>query len=332
MLSCKNKHVTYNTNTVTAMLLVLILYAAFGLSFTIGKFLIMYSQPFFAVGARMTLGGLLLLGYMRLYKGERFIIHRENISYYLQAILFNVFIPYTLRLWALYYVSTVKASLLFNLSPFFASFFSYMLLNERLSWVKAVSLVIGFCGGMIPLINQSPGEADLTSFGFVSYAELAILGSVASIAYGLIVSQRLVKDRGSPSYFITGISMFFGGLLAFIFSGLFETNVIWDVQEPLIKGNGLHLLYILAFQILLSNVICQNLRVELLKRYSSTFMAFASLLGPLFTSIYGILIFNEQVTLGFIVSFVIVLIGLALYHYDDNISQTIHSNFTQRNE
>jgi len=317
------------------MILVLLLYAAFGLSFSIGKILVDYAQPLFAVGARMTLGGILLLGYMRFYKGERIIIYRENISYYIQAILFNVFFPYTLRLWAFDRgLATIKSSLLFNLAPFLTALFAFFFIGERLSRTQAISLIIGFLGGMIPILAtqsaQETGGFAITNM--ISSAEVAMLGAVASIAYSLILSQKLVKQKGSPAYLITGISMFFGGLLSFACSFLFETSTIFEVTQPVIKGDGLKLTYVLIFQILLSNVLCQNLRVELLKRYSSTFMSFAGLLGPIFTSFYGMTLFGEEVQLNYILSFIIVVFGLTLYHYDNTIQQTPERNFTDGGE
>jgi len=299
------------------MILVVILYAAFGLSFTIGKLLVEYSQPLFVVGLRMTIGGLVLLAYMRYYKGETFYIYRHNIVRYLQAIIFNIFLPYNLRLWGLQYVTTAKSSLLYNLSPFFTAIFAYLILHERLTILKTIGLIIGFLG-TIPLLIGNTGAADVGSYlSFLPTAELAVVGSVASLSYSLIIVQRLAKDEKSPSYFIMGLSMFFGGLLSLLSSLLLETNLIWQVNEPLIKKSGPYLIGILCFQVLLSNVICQNLRVELLKYYSSTFMAFAGFLGPLFTSVYGRIFFNETMTWHFFVSFVIVMTGLALYHYDD---------------
>lgn len=329
------------------MILVLLLYAAFGLSFTIGKLLITYSEPFFAVGARMTIGGILLLGYMRFYKKEKFVIYRKNIKYYVQVTLLNIFLPYTLRLWAFkQHVSTVKASLLFNLSPFFTAFFAYIILRERLSIIKALGLMIGFVGMTPLLMYESPQEIVSGGFAFLSYAELAIIAAVAALSYSLILLQKLAKHKGSPAYFITGISMFFGGILSFVCSIIYETNFIslisnyvasivgmstlqlsitqlWnDLYIPVLTGSEWYFVYTLIFQVLLSNVICQNLRVELLKRYSSTFMSFASFLGPLFTGIYGWFIFNESITWHFFASLAIVLSGLAIYHYDDNMQQS----------
>ncbi len=180
------------------------------------------------------------------------------------------------------------------------------------------------------LLYESPQEVASGGIAFLSQAELAIIAAVASLSYSLILLQKLAKDKGSPAYFITGISMFFGGIASFICSALFETNIIWDgVYEPVIKGNGLYFLYTLLFQVILSNVICQNLRVELLKYYSSTFMSFASFLGPLFTGIYGWFIFNEVITWHFFASLIIVLFGLSLYHYDDNVQSPPRDALTE---
>lgn len=291
------------------MVSVVVLYALFGFSFTLGKVLVDYAQPLFAVGARMTIAGLILIGYIIARHKTSCYPRQKDFWYYVQLTLFVVFIPYALRLWALQYVSTTKAALLFNAAPFFTAFLAYLVNKEKLCTMQISGLIIGFIG-MIPiLLTGSEMEDTFASLSFISLPELAVIGAVASMSYGLIVMQKMVKKRSCPPYLANSVSMLSGGILSFGASFIFETNYI--------KAGAGPLLGILLLQICVSNVICANLQASLLRKFSPTFMAFASFLGPLFTSIYGMTLFGEVVTWHFFASFIIVIVGLGIYRYGD---------------
>lgn len=291
------------------MLLVIVLYALFGFSFTLGKLTLFYSQPIFIVGVRMIIGGLGLITYI--YWRHRFQCYpsSDDSKYYLQLILLGILVPYCLRSWALQFISTGKSALIFNLAPFFAAFFSYLFMRERLTWLKFFGLFIGF-SGMIPVLLTSSFEEDYVGgLWFFSWPELATIGAVASLSYSMIIMQKLVKHRGCPPYLANATAMLIGGILAFNISMVFENN--WIKQQPLM------FIGLLGLQILISNFICANLQANLLKHYSTTFMSFASFLSPLCAAFYGWLFFNEAITWHYFASFLIVLIGLGLYYYDD---------------
>lgn len=291
------------------LILVFILYAFFGFTFTLGKIMLDYAPPFFIIGLRMMIGGAILLTYLSLQKKIRCALNREDIWLYLQFTFFGIYLFYSARAWGLQYVSTTKTALLFNLSPFFTAFFAYLVHKETLTLRKVMGLLIGFIG-MIPiLMTSSSKEVAYGELLYISFPELIIIISVASLSYGHIIMQQLVKHRNCSPAFANGISMFLGGILAYSTSLVFEnTHKIVDVKI---------LMSLMAIQILLSNIVCANLHAFLLKKYSATFMSFASFLAPLYVAAYGWLLLNETITLSFFISFAIVLIGLSIYYYDD---------------
>ncbi len=289
--------------------LVFVLYALFGLSFTLGKLTLLYAPPFFIIGARMIVGGLGLISFI--IARHRFTCHpiKEDYPLYAQLILFGVYLPYCARSWALQYVPTTKAALIFNLAPFFAALFAYFIHKERLTIMKVIGLIIGFVG-MIPLLSTSSAAEDAWfNAGIFSLPELAMVGAVMCLSYNLIIMQTLVRHRNCPPYLANAIAMMMGGLLAFATSAILETP--WHIVTPLTFAA------LLGVQILISNMICANLQAHLLKHYSTTFMSFASFLSPLFTAVYGWLLLGETISWHFFASFVIVLSGLAIYYFDD---------------
>lgn len=290
------------------MFLVILLYAIFGFTFTLGKIILTYASPFFSVGTRMIIGGIGLLGYIYLTKRIDCYPRKNDFYEYLQTTLFGIFIPYCLRAWALQYITTTKSALLFNFMPFFTAIFAYIFLRERMTILKAIGLFIGFFGMVPILLSHSSSEDILGSLGFISMPELATLGAVASFSYNFVIMQRLIRHKGCSPILINGLSMLCGGLLSFGTS-FFETT--WIKQNPLIFVG------LLTLQIIFSNLICSNLQASLLRHYSSTFMSFASFLSPLFAAFYGWLLLGEHITWHFAVSFVVVLIGLGFYYFDE---------------
>ncbi|HEX2977692.1 MAG TPA: DMT family transporter [Candidatus Babeliales bacterium] len=293
------------------MLLIVLMYALFAGTFSLGKILACYSQPIFLVGIRMFLAGSFLMAYEFMQHGSNWRFDRKHIWYYVQIILFTTYIPYSLRFWALRSEMTAsKACLLYNLSPFMTYIFSYFLYSEKVTIKKVIGLIIGFIGFLptvLPAIKSEHGQA-----AFLSMPEIAILCSVACLSYGWIMIHRLVKFHNYEATTINSMSMFCGGLLALITSWLFESS-----EAAIEVGHVGTFLLILAVVIIVSNLLCHNLYVTLLKTYSPTFLSFASFLSPLFAALYGWLFLSEPTPWTFWATAICVLTGLAIFYHDE---------------
>lgn len=296
------------------MLLIVILYALWAASVTASKIIIEFSQPIFLTGIRMFVAGTLLLGYQYFFGKHEFEFKRAYIRHYIQIIVLGIYATYILRFWALESVTATKAMFLFNLSPFFSALYSYFFLNEKLSRVQWFGLLLGFVGLIPVLLTTSKGEVAWGEFAFISLQECAIIVSVAMHSYSWIVMKKLVRDRTSSPMMINGICMSIGGLLALITSAYFEgfTPVI----------NPGYFFGVLAFIIIVSNIICHNLYCYLLREYSATLLSFGGLLGPPFAALYGWMLFGESITWHFYVTSCIVGLGLYLF-YKDELSKDV---------
>jgi drug/metabolite transporter (DMT)-like permease len=204
-------------------------------------------------------------------------------------------------------ISSIKAALIFNLSPFLTVLFAYLLTGSKLNFRQSLGLIIG-CIGVIPVLLTSTNLETTSSEWFVSWAELASIIATASISYSLVIMQKLIKTNGCPVPLANGISMLAGGGITLFMAFLIET--------PLIKSSPLEVALFALFQAVVINLCCANWRAHLLKKYSPTFMSFASLLVPISATCYGWLLFGETVSFNFIISFIIVVIGLGIYSTD----------------
>jgi len=291
------------------MWLIVLLYALFSSSFVLGKMLLNYTSPIFLTGIRMTLGGSLLLAYQYFYARKNFCFKRKHIKYYLQLVLFGIYITYILRFWALDYMPSSKACFLYNISPFLSALYSYIFFKETMTRKQWIGLIIGFLGLIPMLLTTSPAESLIGEISFISWPELAILVSVATHSYSWIIMRKLIRDKSYSPTMVNGISMTAGGILASITSLFVEGFFPVSHVVPFFG--------LLALIIFLSNIICHNLYGYLLKFYTTTFLSFAGFLSPLFGGLYGWMFLNEKIGWEFYLSTAIIFVGLYLFYQDE---------------
>ncbi len=285
------------------------MHALFGSSIPISKVLLNFSTPIFLAGIRMVVAGVLLLGYKYLRTYTDLYINKKHLWLYLQIIVVGVYLKYVLRYWSLNYMSSGKLAFLLNIGPFVAALFSYYAFNERLSLKQWLGLIIGFVGIIPMLLTTSTAEQLLGEIAFISWPELILFIAVACHCYGMIVSRKLIKDNNHSPVMVNGVRMLGGGLLAlptaFLIEGVAPVNNI-----PLFVGW-------LAVLILVSNIICHNLYLNLLKYYTVTFISLTDFLSPLFSALYGWLFLHEVITWHYYVSGIIIFLGLYLFYQDE---------------
>jgi drug/metabolite transporter (DMT)-like permease len=305
------------------MILVIILYVLFASTFTIGKAVLSYVSPFLFIGIRMMLGGSMLLGYYAFIAKRHLLIKKADYSLFMRIIIFHIFCAYTLEFWALEYVASAKACLLYNLSPFVTAIFYYFLCAERLTYRQLCGLTIGFLGFIPILIAQAPLEKIAWHVGFLSCYEIALILSVISSAYGWMIVKNLTH-KGYSLIFINGISMTGGGALALILSLLTEglptiknVSVTMPNIAAVVGLMGERFIMLTGYSIvlvLIANIIGYNLYGYLLSRYSATFLSFAGFMTPLFAALLGWIFLHEPVTWHFFATMAFVVFGLYLFH------------------
>ena len=293
------------------MLLVFTLYALFASVFTVAKGALYYAAPFFLVGSRMAAAGILMLGYALWRNRGSLYLTRNSIIRVVLLGIFNIYLTNVLELWGLKYLTSFKTCFLYSLSPFLTAFMSYFMLHEKLTSRKWLGLIIGFAG-FVPMLEIHNGAELLTTgFGFLTLAELSVLGAVLFSVIGWILLKQLVHQNGCPPSVANGYSMLLGGTLALIQSAFFEdwTPVPVSNYPVWIKST--------LFLIIVSNIICYNLYGRLLRKFSTTFMSFAGLSTPLFTALFGWIFHGEVVTVWFFVSLAVVFIGLLIFYFEE---------------
>jgi drug/metabolite transporter (DMT)-like permease len=286
--------------------IVIFMYAVWSSVFSLGKMTLQYCPPLFLTGARMVLAGLLLLGFLAIFKRSSFKLTRVHLFSILLLAFFSIYLTNALEFWGLQYLSAAKTCFIYSLSPFFAALFSYLHFNEKMNRRKWLGLCIGFLGFIPVLLTQTGSEGLLNAFSFVSWPSLAIMGASLCSVYGWVILRLVVKDHAISPLMANGASMLFGGLLAFGHSFLVEgwNPLPFQISDvgPVLKGTLL--------MTLISNIVCYNLYGMLLKRFTATFLSFVGLLSPIFASLNGLIFLGEPISWTILLSTGVVSLGL----------------------
>jgi drug/metabolite transporter (DMT)-like permease len=290
------------------MILLIIMNVAYALLFPLSKVALNYSSPVFLTGFRMTLAGLIVLGYQYSFRRTYFTLPINYFKPLLFAAFMSIYLTNVLDFWGFQYMTATKSCFLYNLYPFASAVLSWIYFNERLSLKKLLGLALGFAGAL-PMIFTSAHVSNIPKFsGFFLLPELAIIAAIIASPFGWIFVQKLLCEHNYDSVMANGITMFMGGIMAVVHSLLIET---WN-PLPVTSMKGF-LLSSLALMFL-SNVIGNSLYVELLKKYSMTFLSFTAFSEPLLTAIFDWLFFGIKVPTAFYLSIMIVFIGLYLFY------------------
>jgi len=293
------------------MLLIFVLYALFGSVFTAAKLGLDHAEPFFLVGSRMVIAGILLLLFLFVKNRKELRVKSSHVRPLILLALFNIYITNGFEFWGMKYLTSSKTSFIYSLSPFFAAVMSWLFLKEKLSRKKLLGLVIGFAGFIPVLWKQTTGEDGLASLGIFSLAELSVMAAAMATVYGWITMRKLVSEGMSPML-ANGFSMIIGGFFALVHSSVTES---WNP----VPVNGSWSVYAetTLWMILISSFICYNLYGHLLKKYTVTFMAFSGFSTPFFTALFSWFKLGESVDSGFYFSALIVFIGLFLFYQEE---------------
>jgi len=293
-----------------------------GATFSIVKLILdNYTDPFFLVGYRMTLAGLLLLGYVYLFKKTSLKIKsKSDWLVFIKVVLCHVYICYICEFWSQKYLAPAKVALLFNLTPFITAGLSYLMYRQKQSLKKISSLIIGFLGFLPIFITHDPGEMKAGGLLLFSWPEIILLISIISAAYGWLLVEQLTVKKDYSILFVNGFAMLWGGILATFTSywvGNFGISDLARAWNPWPFTNfGMLTLWILIL-ILFSNLIFYNVYAWLMQRYSPTFLSFSGLTIPLFAALWEWLIFGIVIPWPFWLSLTIVSLGLALYYREE---------------
>ena len=294
------------------MILILTMYALFASTFILGREVVAIVPPIFFIGIRMLIAGGLLFGYIFAKQRKNIQFKRSELPWFLGIIFFHIYAAYVLEYISLQYLTGAKVSLLYNLSPFITGLLAYVITKEHMTFQRWLGLGIGFAA-FIPLLftQYMTTTSSLLEHTF-EYAELILLASITSSCIGWIFMKKLTHDFNHSYLLVNTVGMLGGGVLALGTSWFTEEwPMLADIATnvPFLRG--------LFGLIIIGNIVCYNLYGYLLHRYSTTFLSFCGFFTPLFAAFFGWVWLHEPIELSFMITVVLVAIGLYIFYKED---------------
>lgn len=293
----------------------------YGSMFIFAKFGMELSQPIFTTGIRMLCAGLVSLSiyviYHRSWKSVWGISLSEWGLLFLVS-LCNIYLSNTCEIWALQYLSVGKTAFIYNITPFFAALFAYLLFAQCMTWKKWLGLTLGFMG-FIPMFMASCDIIDTSlKIGPFSSAEITLLIAAISSIVGWTLMKKLLQSQyfslhthPLAPFLLNGISLAIGGIICLIHASLYES-------QPYIAGDTIMPFLIISSVIsLFKYLIGYNLNTYLLSRYSTTLVAFFSFTSSLCAAVLGVIFLGESISLSFIFSVLCVATGLMVFYQEE---------------
>jgi drug/metabolite transporter (DMT)-like permease len=212
---------------------------------------------------------------------------------------FAYFISYALVYWGEQYIDPGLAAILFATMPFFVAIFAHILLvNERLNFVKILSLLIGFLGVII-IFGKSFNNANNNMLGMSCF----IVAASSSAFSGVLTKKNL---HAINPIMIAGVQMFLGTIFLIILAFWVE-----DLDDFRITLKSISALLYLSF---LGSVLAFVIYFWLLKKIEATKLSIIAFVCPVVALVLSYFFMNEKITLNLLLGSFFVLVGIVLLY------------------
>ncbi len=300
-------------------------------TFTLAKVAVSYMQPIYFIAFRMIIAGVLLLAYLYFFKRSKLRFSRSDLKLFALIVFFHIYCAYVFEFWAVQYLNTAKVSLIYNLSPFITALLMYLLYKQNISCKKWFALIMGFLAVIPILVARSAQEQALPEVWFLSLAELSLIFSVGSAAYGWIIMRELTVKKGYSAAFVNGMGMLWGGFAALATAVIIEGwhPFIWQhapedmlgkfllPQWGVITTSLVMAALAMLSLIVVANIVGYNLYGSLLSRYSPTLLAFFGFITPFLVGILGWLFLSESLSVPFFISLGLTIVSLYIFYREE---------------
>lgn len=281
------KRILTNTRFLLALLILL-----WGTSWPIYKVAIPFIPPLLFAALRALIGGMLLT--LVIWRRYKTIHWRAHWYKYTISALFNAVLFFALQTIGLHYLPGGLFSVLVYCQPIVLSIFAWYFLNEYLSFVKLLGLVLGFIGIIVASM-----EGVTTHFSIIGIT-LALLTGIAW-AYGVLYVKKISGEV--DGYWIVAMQNVIGGIILMFGSLLFEdwTTVVWNTSLISAVAYGTTLGVPAAFLIYYS----------LIHKGEASKVSAATFLVPIVSVVISVIFLKEALTVKLFIG--MILVGLSIY-------------------
>ncbi|HSJ41650.1 MAG TPA: DMT family transporter [Xanthobacteraceae bacterium] len=284
------------------------LFAAFSLPLMVAVFLMLWSSafsvaklaiadcpPLLLLAARFLIAGVLMFGIAAVSR-VRWTLGRRDILLFALLGIANQAIYLGVGYVALRDISAGLSVLIFSANPIVTAVFAALVLGERMTWAKAIGLVLGIAGvAFIVQSRLSIGSDHLRGI-------LLTVVSLLSFVGGTILFKRYAPKDGL--WIGNGVQSLAAGIALLPFS--LATESIGDIVPTW------RLLACFAFLVLLVSVFAYLLWFKILTVSGATAASSYYFLLPPLGMLFGWLLLGEHVALSDLIGIIPVVLGIYL--------------------
>lgn len=205
-------------------------------------------------------------------------------------------VVFLLVMFALMFVGAGKSSVLLYSMPMWSSLLAVKFLDEKLTPLKTIGLMIGMIG-LLTILGWDiwTGQNAEIIFGELLIIIAAVSWAISNIYYRLKV-QELPKIQASA------FQMLFGAVGIFIVTLIMESGQSIEIN--------LHSTYYILFTGVLASALCFTVWFMIMSVVDMVTATISTLLVPIFGLLFSSILLKEQLTIGVITGSSLILIGI----------------------
>jgi drug/metabolite transporter (DMT)-like permease len=286
---------TKSTKVHGSLFLVSLIYAA---TFSIAKEVMPhYIKPMGLITIRVW-GAVSLLWVTHFLFVKESIFGKKDFLMLLKCAVFGVAANMLLFFKGLAITTPINAAILMVTTPLFVAFFSFFLLNEKVTKLKVIGLCFGVFGAILLLLGPSLSFNSSTLWG-----DLMVMTNAIIYAYYLIIAKPLLH-KYSPLTVIKW-TFFFGGLLVIPFGFTELKEVQWQAIPNSIWSA-------IIFLIIGATFITYVLNAWALRNANATLVGAYIYLQPVLATIIAVSMGKDSLTLPKVLFSLLIFTGVYL--------------------
>mgnify|MGYP001497111131 CR=1 FL=1 len=284
-------------------ILLIILSAIWGGAFPLNKEALREFAPEIIVAGRLILGSAILFLIILIIK-RKIKFDFSHVYYFLFMSIVGIVFPFILIAYGQKNIDSSLAGILMSIMPISTLILSHFFLNdEQITRRKFIGFLLALIGIIILLLPNTNNLTEQDSQ--ILFSEiLVIFGAIFYSAAAVYGKKYKITDPLSAS----AGTILFSAIIMFIYLTLF-----FEIEHSYTK-------ILLSQPILLLGVFCTAfatiLYFYILQTVGATFLSIMNYLIPVWSIIFGIIFFNEQVLWNYYIGLLIIIFGIQISQKD----------------
>ena len=285
-------------------ILLMVLSAIWGGAFTLNKLALQNYSPEIIVAGRLIIGSIILI-FLLIIIFRKLEFNYKQFNYFFIMSVFGIVAPFLLIIHGQKNIDSSMAGILMSTMPISTLILSHFFLHdEAMTRKKLFGFITAFIS-IIILIAPDTSNIENQSNGSELMSELMVMFGAILYSFAAVYGKKYKNTNALNAS--TG-TIFLSAIIMFIYLIFLEDN------------NNIQMSDFLSIPILLLGVFCTAIATilyfQILQSSGATFLSIMNYLIPIWSIIFGLLIFNEKIFWNYIIGLVVVIIGIQISEKD----------------